>query len=384
MRIAFFTDTYLPNIDGVVTSIVSFKNELEKRGNRVYIHSSGTGQDEKSNLDPSVFYYPSVKFPPYPQYKLAVFPFTQAKRRVFESEAELVHCHAIASMGLSAIKTAGDLDLPLVGTFHTMVPIATQYMARTELGRKVATAVAWKAVKLFYTPFDLVTTPSKATAKLLEENGLPRVHAVPNGIDLHRFNPGLDKRKIRKKLEIKDTEKMVIVTGRLALEKNVDVVIKAIKLVESEIPVKLVVTGKGPAQQKCEKLVKDLGLRDQVVFTGFVPSQDVPFYCRAADCFATASNFETQGLALLEAMACGVPAVGANSLAIPESIDDGKNGFLFEPFDAEDCAEKILDVLEADGKEYERLCANARKKAEEFSIEKCTDRLLKAYEKAQE
>ncbi|MFH0835971.1 MAG: glycosyltransferase [Candidatus Micrarchaeota archaeon] len=382
MKIAFFSDTYLPNVDGVVTSMTTFKKALEEKNHEVFVYCSGSRKDKKQNKDARVIYYESIKFPPYPQYKLAVFPYASAKKSVEEKKIELIHCHAIASMGLSAMKTAHDLSLPLVGTFHTMIPIATGYVAKTEIGKKLAAAIAWKAVQTFYTPFNVVTTPSHVIAGLLEEHGVKNVVTVPNGIDLNKFNPRLSRQKIRGKLGLGDEEKLIMVAGRMGLEKNIDVIIKSMKQVRKQANAKLLITGDGPARPGCEKLAKELGLANKVIFEGFVPGEDLPYYYRAADCFVTASTFETQGLALLEAMACGVPGVGANSLAIPESIDDGINGFLFEPFNELECAEKITRVLSASEKEAQKMRGEARKKAEQFSVDNCTEKLLKAYERA--
>jgi 1,2-diacylglycerol 3-alpha-glucosyltransferase len=381
MKAAFFTDTYLPNVDGVVRAILNFRGELEKRGNEVYVFASGTKIDTAANNDKRVFFYSSIKFPPYPQYKLAVFPYHAAKVKARDTGIELVHSHAIANMGLAAIGTAKALNLPLVGTFHTLVPKAVQIVAKRNWSKKAGEAIAWKLVEAFYTPFDLVTAPSKTICVMMEEHGIKNCTPVPNGIDLNRFKESLDRNWARKPLGLAPDEKLILVAGRFSREKNVDVVVKAFDRVLRKEKAKLVISGEGPAKQEVISLVEKMGLQKHVQFLGFLPEQELPLYYAAADVFVTASTFETQGLTVLESMACGTPVVGANSMAIPETIKDKQNGLLFAPMEEDDCAEKILDMLQMQAKYRNTMRENARKTAESYSIARMTDVLLKAYAK---
>lgn len=381
MKVAFFTDSWLPNIDGVVTSLLNYRGELQRRGHGVWVFTASSRQAIAANHEPRVYSYRALPFPPYPQYRVALFPFP-AKSVVRKADIDIVHSHAIASMGLAAIKTAGDLRLPLVGTYHTMIPYGVSLVASKPWSQKLAEKLAWKAIRLFYRPFDLVTAPSEAARKGLEENNVSApTMVVPNGVDTKRFNPGVDGRPVRKKLGVGGKEKMILVAGRLSHEKHVDVVVRALPHVLKEVDARLVITGRGPADEKVRALVSELGLKSKVTFTGFIPNDNLSGYYAAADVLATASTFETQGLALLEGMACGTPAVGARALAIPEAVEEGKNGFLFEPFDSEGCADKILRVLTAAPKFYDKWSRNARATAEECSIPRSTDKLLKAYER---
>ena len=381
MRIGFFTDTYLPNVDGVVRAILNFRGELQRRGNEVSVFASGTKADEAANNDKSVYFYRSVKFPPYPQYKVALFPYHASKVRAQETGVQLVHSHAIANMGLAAISTAKTLRLPLVGTFHTLVPKAVQILAKRKWSQKAGEAIAWKLIQAFYKPFDLVTAPSKIICGMLQEHGIENAVPVPNGIDLGRFNPNLDRKWARKPMGLAADEKLVLVAGRFSKEKNVEVVVKAFDRVLRNKKARLVISGEGPAKQDVMSLVEKMGLQKQVTFLGFLPEHELPLYYAAADVFVTASTFETQGLTVLESMGCGTPVVGANSMAIPETLKDGENGRLFAPMDEEDCADKIEEILQLDAKGRERMRSEARLTAQGYSIPKMTDVLLKAYAK---
>ena len=148
MKIAFFSDTWSPNKDGVVTTMLNYRAELEKRGNDVFVFASADSKAIKHNADPKVFLFRSLAFPPYPQYKIALFPFP-AKNRALENGVQIVHCHGIASMGLAALNTAADLKLPSLATFHTLLPSATKIITKSEVGQKLAAQVAWRAMAAF-------------------------------------------------------------------------------------------------------------------------------------------------------------------------------------------------------------------------------------------
>ncbi|MFA6049021.1 MAG: glycosyltransferase [Candidatus Micrarchaeia archaeon] len=385
MKIAFFSDTYFPNVDGVVNSMANYRGELEKRGNQVYVFASGDKQAKIHNLDKHVYFYDSVAFPPYPQYKIAMFPFTSTLDVRKIGKIKLIHSHAIASMGFAAIGASKALKIPLVGTFHTMIPIAAKAYAKPGWAKKIVSGIAWKAVSTFYKPFDLVTAPTAVIARLMSQHGVKNVAVVSNGIDINRFNPKVDPRPVRTMLGISPKTKVVLVAGRLSFEKNVDVLVQAAKHMKESRKCppdfKFIITGEGPAKSYCERLAKSHGLEKEVIFTGFLRSFELPFYYAACDVFATASTFETQGMALLEAMATGKPGVAANSLALPEAIREGENGHLFTPFDAEDCAQKICSLMRLTESGRKKFAKSARETAEEYSIPKSTDALLDAYAK---
>ncbi|MEM4255255.1 MAG: glycosyltransferase [Candidatus Norongarragalinales archaeon] len=372
MKIAFFTDTFYPNVDGVVTTLVNYRNEMQRKGEKVFVFTSGDRKTREENKDNRVFVFHSVRFPPYPQYKIALYPFNSSEI-AREKKIEIVHCHALASMGLAAIKTSRDLQVPLLGTFHTMVPLAAKKMVG-----KTAEKILWKAVKVFYDRFDLVTCPTETIRGILREKGVESV-VVPNGVDTEKYNPRVKANVVRNLIA---ADKIVLVAGRISQEKNVDVIVRAASEVLKQtngLNVKFVITGDGPDRKRIEEMAKSEGLWKNFVFTGFVKQEHLPSYYAASDCFATASTFETQGLALLEAMACGKPVVGAKAMAIPEAVRNGKNGFLFPPGDEGACAEKILKILGMNKAGYARMSKNARATAEKFSVPKSTSKMLDIY-----
>lgn len=370
-------------MDGVVKSITTVRPELEKRGHEVFVFTSGTRSDAKANRDSRVFFYRSLKFPAYPQYKIALFPYYSARKKASDLSLELVHCHGMAAMGIAGRKAGRDLGLPVVGSFHTLLPKGIQTIAKRRWTRKLGEAFLWRAMEWFYRPLDLVISPSESIRKVLAEHAIPSM-VVPNGLDVKKYFPeskGAARKKIASKIGLKPGEKLVLSAGRMSKEKNSDLVVKSAAGVLSECNARFVFTGDGPARKEVEGLAAKSAFARKIVFTGFVSEQELLELYRAADVFVTASTFETQGMALLEAMACGTPVVGADSLAIPEVVQEGKNGFLFTPGDSQELSRKVVSVLEADRKKYSSLQRHARSTAEKFSVPRCTNKLFEAYGK---
>lgn len=353
MRIGFFTETFLPQFNGVVSSLLSFGDELVRRGHDVYIFCPRpAGKHGRFR----VIGYPSIKFPPYPDYRIAL-PVGGVPK------LDIVHTHGPFSMGRFGLKVAEKQSIPKLSTYHTMLPdYAKHYLP-------FSGPLAWAYVRRHYDKYDKLTTPSFAMRKILMEHGIrPKIEVVPNGID-PIFRP-VGKKTARQKIKCGD-ERIFLSLGRLGFEKNVDQIIKAMKNVDG----KLIVVGKGPAMEKLKKTVMEEKLGRKVRFDGFVEKKMLPNYYSAADAFIIASCSETQGLVAAEAMACGCPVIGADATAIPETVKNGKNGYLFE---AGNVAE--LSGLLNSFKPSEKLSTNAAKVAKNFSIEKCTDKLEKVYE----
>jgi len=376
MKIAFYTETYLPNKDGVVTSILSFRNVLENMGHEVYIFCAGDRKAKSENKDPRVFYHIAAPFRPYPTYKIALFPFL-SNRKIKSLGVDVIHSHGMASMGMAALEAAKSQKRPLVGTFHTLIPEATHYLSKRAAIKKMAERFAWRYIKWYYNMCDATIAPSLVIKEMLEDHGVRNARVIPTGINIERFNPKVSGESLRRKLGLEDN-KVVLNLGRLVLEKNLDVLINSALLVLEEIPeCKFLIIGQGPAAGYYKRLIKKNGLEKWFLFINAIISSDkIPLFYAASDVFVIPSKFETQGLVVLEAMACGKPVVGADYLALKEIIKENYNGAKFDPDSPEECAEKIIMVL----RNKNKFKSNARKTAEEFSIERCANKLVKLYE----
>jgi 1,2-diacylglycerol 3-alpha-glucosyltransferase len=344
----------------VVTSILSLQKGLGKLGHSYSIFAPDSpGYTDKKGE--SIHRFHAVKFPPYPDYRAAIFPYAIPSSIAREEKLAVVHSKAMATMAIGAYKFAHRCHLPSVASVETMIPEGVHYISNSKFVQSAGREFSWAYLRWLYSHFDLVTAPSKNTqAKLLEQ----KISSVvaPSPIDTNRFSP--DKKagqRIRKKLGI-GKEKMVLSVGRVVKEKNYDLLLAAAKQMKND-GVKFVVVGKGPYLERLKKNAVHDGVNSLFTFTGYVPDSDLAAYYNAADAFAFPSPFETQGLTLLEAFACGKPACALEGTPMDEFIRSGKNGFTFSD-DPSDLKEKILACIS----KSRAMSTSSRKTALDYSI----------------
>jgi 1,2-diacylglycerol 3-alpha-glucosyltransferase len=368
MRIATVTDSYYPTRDGVVTSITIAKEGLEKLGHEVIVVAPDPGKDQRID---GVHYFKAAKFKSYPGYFVPLYPSNKAEiLRLIDPD--VIHIHGMALMATKALIAARYLKIPTALTFHTMVGDAIEYYSPLKISPDIQKRLIWIYLKNLLKRPGVVIGPTASTINELTDNGVKpkRTEIIPTGIDTTRFNPGNDGKAIRERYNI-GNNKVALYVGRLSYEKNVGVIINALRYLDG---VKLIVAGKGPAGDSLKETAKEAGVSDRVIFTGFVADDELPNIYAAADVCVSASRFETQGLSILEALATGLPAACANERAFKDVIKDGMNGFLFDG-GAEGCAAAIRKCLSCD----DTIKKNARATAESLSVETCVQKLSALY-----
>ncbi len=374
MKIGFFTDTYLPTVDGVVTSVLTAKRQLEALGHEVVVFAPGKGRGR--GREDGVIYLRAREFRSYPGYWLAIFP-TREVAMVKAEGVDIIHGHGLGFMGIKGLWASWQVKIPMVQSFHTMVMDALPYYSPFRLNPHLLNRGLRLYLKVFLNRCKNVIVPTKAVMAEIRLLA-PRAHIsgiVPTGVDLARFHPGIDGFSVRQKWGLNGHD-VILHVGRVAAEKNMKLLLDAFPSVLKERPgAKLLVVGRGPYLSRAFALSRKKGLSKDVIFTGFVSDWELPKYYAACDTFAIASKFETQALVVLEAMACGKPVAGANFRAIPEFVKDGKNGFVFDPDSSKHCADAIVSCLE----QAPELSGGARATAEDYSVEKCARRLVKVY-----
>jgi glycosyltransferase involved in cell wall biosynthesis len=366
MNIAFFTDSYWPQINGVTIAIDNFAEELQKKGHKVLIFAPKPKKKIKTQFN--VFWIPSISLPTYKEYRISSFFSLKAEKKLKEFNPDIIHLHTPFSVGWIGLNSAKKLKKKKIGTYHTYLPDFMMYLPlpfikETELAKKTV----WFYTKLFYNKCDLTTTPTKKTAEELKKNGVKNVYVLPNGINFRLFNEF----KCNKNLK----EKKLVYFGRISFEKNIDVLIEMLAFLPEY---KLTVIGSGPALNSLKKKAKEKNLMQRVFFTGALKGKKLAKKIAESNVFVTAATMETQGLTLIEAMSTGMPCVGANKMAVPETIKENFNGFLFEPFNPKEAAEKIKKIFK-NKKLYEKLSRNSIKTAEKKSKEKMAAKLEKFY-----
>jgi len=378
LRVAFYTDTFLPAVDGVVTSILNAKKELERNGHTVYVFASGSGDARRAIKDyRNVFVARGIRLRSYPQYSIAIFPSFDSLR--LSKDVDIVHAHTPFTMGMSALITAKINRIPLVASFHTLFAnrsVIKEYTVQNQRLQRLILKHAWSYARFFYSRCNAVIAPSAVIKKMLVRHGIKNVFVVPNGIDLKRFDyKKVNGTELRKHIMHGRKGKLVLYVGRISREKRIEIMLKAAKKLKlNGERVMFVIGGTGPAEVHYKNMVEDMGISDIVKFVGFIKSEELPKYYAACDLLCIPSTFETQGIVALEAMAMNKPVVAANYLALKEIVINGKNGEKFVPNDPESCATKIEKVLNRIDR-YNSM----RQTAEKYSDERVTAELLNVY-----
>ncbi|MCD6383369.1 MAG: glycosyltransferase [Thermoplasmata archaeon] len=382
MRVGFYTDTYLPQVNGVVRAVNDIGGELVRRGHEVHVFGPCEGLREHRGM--TVHCYRSFPFPSYPGYRIAI-------PRKAPVKLDVVHAHTPFVEGYIAKYVAKRQEIPLVGTYHTLLPVYTRYLfpirrLQGRIGNKISCErilrgeritvpsyrIAVSFTRWHYRNYTAVVVPSRIIARMFKIWTGRDAHVVPTGTDLGRFHP-VDKDEARKKLKIGDWSRVYLYLGRISVEKRIDVLLKASEhfLRRDEL---LAIVGGGPWVEDLMRMLNRINPRGRVKYFGHAPEEALPLWYSSADAFITASDSETQGLVLTEAMACGTPIVAADALAIPEVVKNGVNGYLFRPGDPEDLARAVLEGEFPEGMRRECL-----KTAEEFSLKRCGERLENLY-----
>ncbi len=349
MKIGMFTDTFLPQRNGVVTSICNIEKGLRKNGDRMMIFTPGTGLrgsgfGRAGGYD--VYRFRGIRFAPYPEFRICI-PSIGSWIDIEKSHLDIIHTKTPFPIGLVAKRFSKKFHIPIIGTLDTPIQDYIHYIP--VWGRSPGTSgflyrVAKRYTRWFYNFCHIVTVPSKTTRRELIRAGCrKRIEVVSNGIDTGKYNPKNSRGWIRERF-CPGGESLVLHVGRITREKGLLELVRAAKILSRKgIKFKLVIVGRGPYLKAVRKLVKREGIRN-IAFAGFVEEKDLPKYYASADFFATASCVETQGIVLLEAMASGLPVIGAKAGAIPELVREG-NGFLFTPGNSEELAGRMEDLI---------------------------------------
>ena len=349
MRIAIFADTFLPQVNGVVRSVVTTANALAKRGHDVAIFTVNAEKINKKNrvkeLNDRVQVYPFSSFalPTYKELQVRIPTFIPSFYEVYRFNPDLIHSHTTFGIGWEAVTAANFLNIPLIGTHHGFL---AEFLKHVKLDYKMMKPLARRYLSFYYNRCDAVISPSEALVKELLQYKFRRpVHVISNPIDLKYFSIDKTKESLRKKFRL--NEPTIIHFGRLSYEKSADLVLKAFaEILNSGIDARLIIIGDGPERGKLETFSKKLNIEKSVEFTGTLRDNDLTERIAAGDFFVSASTIETQGLVFLEAMALGLPVIGVNAGGVPEYVDNGKNGFIVEPGNVRAIAEAMKKFIE--------------------------------------
>lgn len=367
MRIALFTETFLPKIDGIVTRLRYTIAELQKQGDQVLVFAPGEGITEYEGA--RIIRMPGSKFPLYPELTLS-FPRASMRRQLLEFQPDVIHVADPACLGVAGLYYSDVLRLPLVASYHTRLPKYLHYY-----GLGAAEPLVWKAMRFRHNRADLNLCTSSVMSDELLEHGVERVHLWPRAVDTSGFHPKFKSPPMRDWLSQGHSgDPLFLYVGRLSPEKEIE----RIKPVLEAIPgARLAIVGGGPHRQRLEEHFSGR----PVFFAGYLTGQRLAEAMASVDALVLPSQTETLGLVLLEAMAAGCVVIGARAGGITDIIEDGVNGFLFDP-----CSHTGLTDLVArlwrDPEKLEGVRQRARDYAETWSWAAATSRLKDFYAEA--
>jgi len=379
MKVAVFTETYHPQMNGVVVFLSDFLPVLSKKAEVLLFAPGGKKlKKEKAGRQFRIFWVPANPFPFYEGYRMSKLTTGQIEKILKEEKPDIVHLHAPVLMGLKALYVSKKLGIPVVATYHTHFPDYVPHFFKGMLPNQLAEfakSPVKKMISYVFSTADCTTAPTLELKKELEAYGVKNALYVPNGILLKKFRKG-DRGKFIRKYGIPPEKPVVLYVGRVSFEKRIEHLIRAFAKVENAT---LVIVGSGPYLDKYRKMAKAAGL-ENVIFTGFVTDSMLASAYASADVFASASDSETFGLTFVEAMSFGIPVVGIGRLGAKEVIHDGRNGFLVEVGKEEEIADKI-NLLLAKPALRKRLGMQGKKDAEKYGIGKIVSRCLGLYKK---
>ncbi len=369
MKIAFFTETFLPKVDGIVTRLTKTIEFLTKNGDEVIVFCPEGCPDSYKGA--KIVGVAAMPLPLYPELKLGL-PGPAVSDKLEEFKPDLVHVVNPAVLGLGGIWLAKTNNIPLIASYHTHLP---KYLEHYGMG--MLEPLLWELLKAAHNQALLNLCTSTAMVNELKDKGIQRTALWQRGVDTENFRPELRSEKMREKLfgKYQNTDSLLIYVGRLSAEKQIE----RIKPVLDNIPgACLALVGDGPYRGQLEKIFENT----KTNFIGYLSGEELASAYASGDIFLFPSSTETLGLVLLEAMAAGCPVIGANKGGIPDIINNGINGCLYNPDEKDNGERSLIEATKkilADKNKKEAMRKEARKEAEQWDWNQATLQLQKYY-----
>jgi 1,2-diacylglycerol 3-alpha-glucosyltransferase len=372
MRIGQLTECYKPFINGVTNFISLHKQVLESWGHKVFVFTLGNEDYEDDELH-------VIRSPAIPLsdtgYHLS-YRFSRRARKKIET-MDVLHVHHPFICGRQAVSMGKRYDIPVVFTNHTRYHVQARYLMPF-IPEELSRAFLEAYLPNFTDQCDLVVVPSRGVKQVLQELGVTcHIEVIPNGVDVAQFkNPTAPLSKHDQGLP--DHALVAITVGRLGPEKNLPFLLRALTQIAGDVPdLHLVVIGRGPEEDDLEEMVQLLGLSSRVHLVGEVPYEELPNWLAMADFFAFASVAESHPLAVLEALAAGLPVLGIPCPGVEDTVEDGRNG-LCSPEDVDAFAARMRRLaMEPDLRA--RLAAGARETRGQYDIRYTSAKLMTHY-----
>ncbi|MCZ8523850.1 MULTISPECIES: glycosyltransferase family 4 protein [Paenibacillus] len=334
MRVALFTDTFVPDVNGVAKTLGRWVKDLESRGVECRVFApQGPEASEADQWMVERFY--SIPFLLYPECRMAIPNLLNLKRSLKEFAPDLIHLATPFNLGLAGLHYARRNHIPVVASYHTHFD---QYLAYYKL--QWMEPMLWKYMLWFHQDCRRIFVPSHSTLQHLRTKGLKELEIWSRGVEIQRFHPLVNRDEVLRACNIPPHKFVMLYVGRLAVEKSMDVLLGTMDALPEAIrrQAHLVIAGDGPLLQP---LREQYGSRCNITFTGFREGQSLSDLYAAADVFLFPSATETFGNVVLEAMASGTPVIGARAGGVQDTVRHGSTGLLCRPGDIADFVDAV-------------------------------------------
>ena len=386
MRIALFTDTYPPYVNGVSTSTFNLANILKANGHEVLVVAPRFTEGKLEQVG-NVLYVPGIYLKRYYGFRLTNIFASKPFKIIKKFKPDVIHNQTDWTIGVLARRCAKKLNVPIVYTYHTAYEDYTYYVVRGIMDR-FAKRVMRGYTKGIANRMTEFITPSEKTKEYMRLVGSDiYINVVPTGIDFSIFKSDqIDQEKaeaFKKEHHIKPNTKVFLILGRIAKEKSMDVSLRGITqyhLKHPEVDIKVLVVGDGPAKEDLMLLTEELGMTKYVDFIGQVSGLEVPFYYSMADIYTSASITETQGLTFMEAMAAGKIVLARFDTNLSGTIINGKTGFFFT--DDNSFVSQVEKIFALTNEQKEAIINEAYQTADVYSIDKFYNNIVRVYNRA--
>jgi glycosyltransferase involved in cell wall biosynthesis len=383
MRILMISDVYFPRINGVSTSIQTFRRGLHAAGHETVLiapqypvpYSDGGDAGQQGRI----IRVPSRYLPRDPEDRIMKGGALKALRPELKKGGfDLVHIQTPFLAHYHGVAIAKELGVPVIETYHTYFEEYLHHYVPL-VPRAAMRFIARRFTVSQCSALDALVVPSKAMQKALQDYGVRcPMHIIPTGMEMERFAGG-DGNRFRAKLDIAPGRPTLVHVGRIAHEKNIDFLLRMfVRVVKRKPETVLVIAGEGPALEHCKSYVESLKLSANVRFVGYLSREhELPDCYSAGDLFVFSSRTETQGLVLLEAMASGTPVVSTSYMGTTDIVQP-ERGARVAPDNEEGFADRVIELLN-DPSRRRSMATEARTYAATWSAGAMATRMAELY-----
>ena len=370
LTILIAADTYPPDINGAAVFGRRLAEHMTARGHQVHIAGArpGPGPDVVEHREEATVHrFRSFKAPTHEYYRLCLpWLVEPAMRRLIHTiKPDVVHVQCHYMIGKAAILAAEAARVRTVATNHFMPENLDPFLPFPQWFNRIIAKNSWRDMRRLMGKAAVVTTPTPLAAETMRaKGGFEHVMPLSNGIDVEYYSPQPGERVPARK------RPTVLFVGRLAVEKNVDVLLEAVARTDPQLEITAEIVGDGEQRDALREQAAELGIADRVVFRGYLEDSELREAYMAADVFCQPGTAELQSLVSLEAMSAANPVVLADALALPHLVDEGENGYLFEPFNSADLAEQLNRVFRLSPQQRADMGVLSREKASQHAIGK--------------